>query len=84
MALENGSKANASGGNSGGGKTYYPKYTGSSTSLVDALKAVGVSDTSLANRKKIAAANGISNYTGTSAQNTQLLSLLKSGKLIKA
>lgn len=64
------------------GTSYYKKYTGSSVSLVDALKAVGV-DSSMANRKKIAKANGISNYTGTASQNTKLLNLLKQGKLKK-
>jgi hypothetical protein len=34
-------------------------------------------------RKNIAAANGIKNYTGTAAENTKLLNLLKNGKLIK-
>lgn len=63
--------------------SYYKKYTGTSVSLVDALKAIGV-DASLNNRKKIAKANGISNYTGTASQNTKLLGLLKTGKLVKA
>lgn len=62
--------------------SYYKKYTGSSVSLVDALKSIGV-DSSMTNRKKIAKANGISNYTGTSSQNTKLLNLLKQGKLKK-
>jgi len=62
--------------------SYYPKYTGSSTSLVDALNAVGA-DSSYANREKIAAKNGISGYTGTATQNTQLLNLLKAGTLKK-
>lgn len=62
---------------------YYKKYTGSSKSLVDALKAIGVSDRSLSARKKIAIKNGISSYSGTASQNTKLLSLLKAGKLIK-
>lgn len=62
--------------------TYYPKYTGKSTSLVDALKAVNVKDTSKAFRTKIATANGITNYKATSAQNLTLLNLLKQGKLI--
>lgn len=88
MALQNGSKAGQdNGGGSGNGgntKKYYPKYTGSSSSLTDALKAVGETDTSLAHRKKIAAANGIAGYTGTAAQNTKMLSLLKSGQLVKA
>ena len=64
------------------GTSYYKKYTGSSVSIVDALKAIGV-DSSMNNRKKIAKANGISNYTGTASQNTQLLNLLKQGKLKK-
>jgi hypothetical protein len=63
---------------------YYAKYTGSSSSIVDALAAVGVIDTSKSHRTKIAAANGISGYTGTSVQNSSLLKLLKSGKLVKA
>lgn len=63
--------------------TYYPKYTGSSSSLVDALKAVGV-DSSYSNRQKIGALNGISNYSGTASQNTNLLNLLKAGKLVKS
>ena len=62
---------------------YYPKYTGKSTSIVTALNSLGIVS-AMANRKKIAAANGITNYTGTAAQNTQLLSLLKAGRLIKA
>lgn len=64
------------------GTSYYLQYTGSSVSIVDALKAVGV-DSSKANRTKIAKANGISNYTGTASQNTKLLNLLKQGKLKK-
>lgn len=62
--------------------SYYPKYTGKSTSLVDALKAVHVKNTSKAFRTKIAKANGITNYKGTDAQNTTMLNLLKQGKLI--
>lgn len=63
---------------------YYPKYTGKSVSIIDGLKAVGEKDTSKAHRAKIAAANGIKNYTGTAAQNRAMMNLLKSGKLIKA
>ncbi len=62
---------------------YYPRYTGSSTSLVDGLRAVGVKDTTFTNRSKIAKANGINGYIGSSKQNTQLLTLLKNGKLVK-
>ncbi len=53
------------------------------TSIVDALKSIGV-DSSYSYRSKLAAANGISNYRGTPKQNTTLLNLLKQGKLIKA
>lgn len=51
-------------------------------SIVDALKQIGV-DSSFSNRKKIAGRNNISNYTGSATQNTKLLNLLRSGKLIK-
>ena len=48
-------------------------YTG--ISIVDYLNSIG-QDSSYANRAKLAQQNGISNYTGTSAQNTQLLGIL--------
>jgi hypothetical protein len=64
--------------------SYYPKYTGKGTSLVSALATVGEKDTSFNHRKKIAAANGISNYSGTVAQNLTLVNLLKNGKCVKA
>ena len=60
---------------------YYKAFNNSS--IVDGLKSIGV-DSSFNNRKKIAAANGISNYSGTPAQNIKLLSLAKQGKLKKA
>lgn len=63
---------------------YYPVYKGYGTSLVSALATVGEKDTSFANRKKIAVANGILNYEGSAAQNIKLVELLKSGKLRKA
>jgi len=62
--------------------SYYPKYTGGSVSIVDALQAVGA-DSSFANRQKIAGKNGVAGYRGSVNQNNKLLSLLKSGKLIK-
>ena len=62
---------------------YYKKYTGTSGSIVVVLNAVGV-DSSYSHRSKIAAANGISGYKGTAAQNTQMVKLLKAGKLIQA
>lgn len=64
-------------------KVYYPKYIGSTTSLVTALKAVGEQDATYEHRKEIAKVNGVSNYSGTATQNTQLLKLLKNGTLIK-
>ena len=60
----------------------YPKYTGGSVSIVSALSAVGERNTSFNNRKAIAMANGISGYSGTAAQNTQMLNLLKAGELV--
>lgn len=62
---------------------YYPKYTGTSVSIVSALKSVGV-DSSFKNRAKIAKANNIKAYVGLASQNTTMLKLLKMGKLIKA
>lgn len=64
--------------------TYFPKYTGTSSSLVDGLKAVGVKDTSKVHRTKIANANGVLGYRATSSQNLTLLKLLKQGKLVYA
>jgi len=62
---------------------YYPSCSSSQTSIVDALKSIGV-DSSFNNRKSIAQLNGISNYSGTPAQNTELLNKLKKGQLIKS
>lgn len=64
--------------------SYYPKYTGKSDSIVSALAAVGEKDTSKTHRAKIAAANGIKNYSYSAAQNLEMVKLLKKGKLIKA
>ena len=61
---------------------YYDRYSGKTSSIVTALNSLGIGS-SFANRKNIAKANGISNYTGTAAQNINLLNLLKQGKLIK-
>lgn len=62
---------------------YYPKHTGTSNSIVDGLKSLGI-DSSYQHRKEIAKANGIEGYRGTAAQNGKMLSLLKQGKLIKS
>jgi len=61
---------------------FYPRYTGKSVSIVDALKSLKI-DTKFSFRKKIAKVNGISAYLGTAKQNTKMLTLLKQGKLIK-
>ena len=66
----------------GSAKGYYKAdYKG--LSFVDGLKSIGV-DSSFANRKRIAAANGITNYTGTALQNIKLLNMLKKGTLKRA
>lgn len=62
---------------------YYPRTTYKGGSLVDGLRSIGV-DSSFGNRRKIANANNIKNYLGTPNQNTQMLNLLKEGKLIQA
>jgi hypothetical protein len=66
---------------------YFKKYEGKSVSIVEALKSIGC-NTSLAFRKDISVANGITKtkdtYTGTVDQNTKMLSLLKEGKLKRA
>lgn len=63
--------------------TYYKACDSKYVSIVDALNSIGV-DSSKANRAKIAQANGITGYTGTATQNTNMLNLLKKGKLKKA
>ncbi len=67
-----------------GAVDYYPKYTGNSVSIVDALKSIGfAADSSYYYRTKIAAANNIKDYHGYSYQNLAMLDLLKQGKLQK-
>ena len=74
--------SSTSGATSTSSTSYYAKVASSYTSIVDALKSIGV-DASYATREKIAKKNGISGYSGTPAQNVQLLNLLKQGKLKK-
>ena len=77
--------APGSSGSSSSGTTtnskYFPACASSQLSIVAALDDIGV-DSSKTYRTKIATANGISNYTGTEAQNIALLDLMKAGKLI--
>lgn len=60
------------------------KYLSNTTykgfSIVDALKQINV-DSSYTNRSKLAKINNIDNYKGTAIQNTNMLNLLKQGKL---
>jgi len=61
---------------------YYPKYIGKTDSIVDALVSLKI-NASKDNRKKIAAANGMPDYTGTAKENLFLLALLREGYLIR-
>lgn len=70
------------GGNSTPSISYYPRYTGRSGSIVEALNSLKI-NSSFSNRSTIARKNGISGYRGTASQNIKMLSLLKQGKLIK-
>lgn len=66
--------------------SYYSKYTGKSSKLDEVLIAIGVPSQyigSVAKRKTVATKNGISNYSGTAAQNVSLINLAKQGKLKK-
>lgn len=58
---------------------YYPKPN---FTLLQSLEEVGA-PIDFASRVKIASANGITNYKGTSEQNLKMLDLLNNGKLIK-
>lgn len=61
---------------------YFKAYTGKKDGIVAILKAKGF-DSSFESRAKIAKLNGIKNYEGTAEQNTQMVRLIKKGKLIK-
>ena len=74
MALENGSAVKK--------VKYFPRYTGKSASIVDALNSIG-EKSSKSYRKLIAEANGIVGYCYSATQNKKMMNLLKSGKLIK-
>ena len=64
--------------------SYYPKCSMKYLSIVSALNSIGV-NSSFEYRKKIAQKNGYSGdkYKGSSIQNINLLTKLKTGKLIK-
>lgn len=61
---------------------YYLQDIWHGTSISKALESIGV-DGSYQRRAQIAAVNGITGYTGTAAQNTHMLNLLRTGQLIK-
>jgi hypothetical protein len=61
---------------------YYPRYDGSTRSIVDALKSLKI-DSSYKHRKEIAIKNGFVNYTGKAEENSAMLKLLKNGMLVK-
>lgn len=73
-----GSVAQGTGDSSNSGSTVAGSSGTGGNSIVDYLKSIG-QDSSFANRKKLAAQYGISNYTGTAAQNLELLNKLKNG-----
>lgn len=65
---------------------YYAKYTGKSQKIDEVFAEIGVpaSYTGKWDRRiPIAKANGITNYTGTYSQNTELVNYAKQGKLKK-
>lgn len=61
--------------------TYFPACAQSCATISEGLANIG-KETSLAYRKRIAAANNMENYSGTAAQNEQMLAMLKAGTLI--
>ena len=62
-------------------KQYFPKYEGSSESIVEALISLGI-DSSISYRRIIGGVNGIMNV-GKANGNSEMLKRLKQGKLIK-
>lgn len=65
---------------------YYQQYVGNSEQVDIVLRAIGVPEKyrgSYTKRKPVAEKNGISDYTGTAAQNAKIIELAKKGKLKK-
>lgn len=67
---------------------YYPCYTGDSPRVDEVMKAIGADkdydnaqNKQYLRREPIATANGLKNYTGTTAQNNKIIKLAKDGKL---
>ena len=64
------------------GSRYFGVCAKDELSIVDALKSLG-ENSGFEYRRRIANANGIPEYTGTSGENLKLLSLLRRGELIR-
>ena len=65
---------------------HYPRYNGNSSNIDIVLKSIGVHDKYLGswtNRKPIAYANNMVNYTGSLFDNIAIMQLAKRGKLKK-
>ena len=67
---------------------YYPCYTGDSPRVDEVMRAIGADkdydnaqNKQYLRREPIATANGLKNYTGTTAQNNKIIRLAKDGKL---
>ncbi|MBQ6430740.1 MAG: hypothetical protein IJJ99_02530 [Oscillospiraceae bacterium] len=70
-------------GNTIKGDIYYPACSSSQTGLAAGLSEAGATDTSYTYRSQhVAPVNFVYNYSGTAAQNTALLNLLKAGMLV--
>ena len=61
---------------------YFPKYTGHSDSIVEALNSLGI-DSSADYRRAIYNANFVDTYTKSAKQNTSMMVLLRQGILAK-
>lgn len=67
---------------SAGSGHFYPRYGGSSNSIIEALNSLGI-DSSYAHRALIAKVNGYgSSYSGKANENIDLLNKLKAGVLV--
>ncbi|MCD7727766.1 MAG: fibronectin type III domain-containing protein [Ruminococcus sp.] len=63
------------------GAKYYKKTSSSATTITEGLSYIGITS-SYELRYRIAIANCIGNYTGTSSQNATMLKMLKNGTLL--
>lgn len=63
-------------------REYFPQYTGTSDSIIEALDSLNI-DSSRNNRRDIYIVNFTDEYRYTAKQNTAMLILLKQGVLIK-